>query len=130
MDFQSPNITDLHSFWDLWLGHSPTYLPPTTDSQQLEVNATANQFMNEFAPSYFGEKSLNNLDVDSWLTESWEVARDYVYKDLKSGEIPSATYLERGYKVCRERITLAGYRLARILVKVFGEHLLEEQIVN
>lgn len=61
-----------------------------------------------------------HLDTNSWVQESAELARSVVYSlGLDSPDSPaptvSADYRQAMQKIARERIGLAGYRLAAIL---------------
>ncbi len=72
----------------------------------------ATQWMKEFPESSF-KKEIEERDPIVWTNEGKEDAIRYSYNDIQEGVPPSDAYVERGRKVCRKRIAIAGYRLAQ-----------------
>ena len=58
---------------------------------------------------------------DKWSLKSLKLAQQNAYpKTLKRGQLPDATYQGNTFKVAKESIAEAGYRLADLLEALFG----------
>jgi hypothetical protein len=57
--------------------------------------------------------AVTRLDYESWMQESFELARTFVYT-IPAPAVPPE-YEKRAMAVGRERVTLAGLRIAAIL---------------
>jgi hypothetical protein len=94
---------NLHALWDNALG--------ATDSRTAFVNTSASLAATA--------DSVVRLDTDSWVEESVELAKNFVYTIGDDAAISppkiSPEYRSAMKKAARERIALAGYRLAAIL---------------
>jgi hypothetical protein len=95
---------NLHALWDDALGKNDS---------RAELSATAASLT---APA----DSVVRLDTNSWVEESVQLAKDLVYSigpDADGSPVPTVppAYRSALQKVARERIGLAGYRLAAIL---------------
>ena len=73
--------------------------------------------MVEFGKTYFVEE-LKHEDPMEWVIEGYEWAVNAVYSGIKEGEKPSEAYLVEARRVCRVRLALAGYRLAKEFTKI------------
>jgi hypothetical protein len=63
-------------------------------------------------------------DIDKpqteWAAEGFELAKDYVYGwGIEEGGLPSSEYLEQGKRVAWRQLAKGGYRLARLLEKMW-----------
>ncbi len=95
----------LHWFWDSCLGN-------TGLSHTLRV---ATQLQNANA------KMANDLNENDWIKESFDLAKKKLYSSpIGSGNGPflmTPKYEQAAIKISRERVALAGERLAKILNK-------------
>ncbi|MCI0338239.1 MAG: S1/P1 nuclease [Acidobacteria bacterium] len=95
---------NLHSFWDGVIGKGNT---PSTALNAISTlpNAPAS--------------AANDLDVGHWINESFEAAKQTVYKSpIGAGAGPftlNQAYKTTARKLAEKRIALAGARLAKIL---------------
>jgi hypothetical protein len=121
------NVTNLHSFWDGVLGG---YM-----SVKL-VDAVAAK-AGELHPRTEFEKALAVTKFGDWAGESFALARDVVYdggklkgvtrevnvadKGMTTPDLPEK-YDETARDTARQRVALAGYRLADLLNRIFEEH--------
>lgn len=98
----------LHAYWDDLPG------PPWLRGARLEEAAT------RLLAESSGAVSLDSIAV--WLKESRQLAREAAYTGLE-GEVPTlgAGYHERAQKIARQRVTIAGQRLALLLRQLFGK---------
>jgi len=96
--------TKLHAFWDGLLGSDPDLWSVIKIGQGLP------------APN---PQLAGNTNVDQWINESFSLAKSTVYQPpIGGGSGPfviSSTYRTNAVRLARERVALAGARLARIL---------------
>lgn len=111
------NITELHALWDRGVGgfRLPYHRYPLSTSA---INRVAAGIVKQFPPTYFGEK-LQDLKPHDWAMESYLDAKDFAYTTPMHAK-PSAYYMQVGSKIARQRIALAGYRLATVLNKLYS----------
>jgi hypothetical protein len=109
---------NLHSYWDGAGGNFPTELeaPLNQNERQLLAQYAAN-IMQEFPRSQFTQK-LTQLDPQTWATESHQLARTEAHQGIQENTAPNAAYQTKTRRLSRERIALAGYRLAQIVDRV------------
>ncbi len=99
----------LHSFWDGVLG---------TRRDISAIRTLGNGIMNEFPMP-------NNLSADEneWIRESFDLGRTVAYTltPTTPNTKPAITpeYFQKTQKVARERVALAGYRMAALLNERF-----------
>jgi hypothetical protein len=91
---------NLHAFWDNVVSR---------DRDMAAIQTVAKGLL-QAAPS---GTAVSNLDFESWFLESFEVSVNVVYK-LEGSKI-TQEYDTRAIQVGRERVSLAGYRLAAVL---------------
>ena len=99
-------IKNLHSYWDDLLG---------TNETQQAVSALAMGLMNTVPP----ENPIDLTEQD-WINESFDLAKTFVYTigaDEPGDPSPQITtaYNTKAMKFARQRMALAGFRLAAIL---------------
>ena len=97
---------NLHSFWDNVLG---------VRNDTAAIEALATQIMTEHP-----KPSMISTNEQVWITQSFNLARDRVYTIQPNTVVPT-TYVSNAQKLARERIALAGYRLARVLNQRFAQ---------
>jgi len=95
---------NLHSFWDGVLGKGPVSTALNAASNLADPPANAS----------------DDLNVDHWIDESFNAAKQTAYKSPPIGAGAGPFTLTQGYKddakaLAKERVALAGARLAKIL---------------
>jgi hypothetical protein len=110
---------NLHSFWDEILEQTS---PNTADLCEGDyLGPIGDSIIKEFP--YAAVKSrLADDKYDVWEKESVDIATTQVYKDVKRYENPSDKYKKKALGIARERLALAGYRLADLFNEVFGNN--------
>jgi hypothetical protein len=98
----------LHSFWDGLLG-----------GEGISINPRPAVTVGRGLPEADAAQA-ENLNVDDWLTESFDLARSTAYKNPPIGFGPGPFTLSQAYRdaareVANRRVALAGARLANIL---------------
>ena len=113
-------LMKFHALWDDGIGMFETVNEfPYSKEMKLKINKFAVNFMKEFPRSYFGEKA-NILDHEQWIQESHDLAVKVAYADIDLFPTLRPEYVVRCRKIVKERITLAGYRLASLLKELFN----------
>ena len=109
---------NLHSYWDAAGG-----LFNFTDVEH-PLNSAGKQRVKQFASNITSlnpESAFPNvadLQPADWVSESHGFARTDSYQDISENGTPSTQYRDHTQAVCRKRLALAGYRLARVIEKV------------
>ena len=100
-------IKNLHAFWD-WGGG---FL-----GDQSTVHALADQAMAAF--TFEQAQGLIEQPVSAWSQESYFIAVSMAYQVEENSE-PDQEYAEAVQQISKERLALAGYRLAHVLNILF-----------
>lgn len=135
---------NLHALWDDGCGYQSELndINPYGEKKEAltkkeikRIKKFCEKLMKEFPKSYFENGPYNHrqLDPDFWALESHKYAIEYGYQGaneinsngykvwLRPNDVPSETYLENGQEIVKERLALAGYRLAEMLNFAFGK---------
>lgn len=109
---------NLHHLWDAAFGiGNKEMVRPLCREDAEWIKKTAN-----FICAAYKQNSLpesQNMTIEDWSKESYQLAINIAYNGIQPGEIPSQDYLKRGEQTAIRQIALAGYRLANILHDVF-----------
>lgn len=103
---------NLHSFWDFGGGLFRGERRPLTAESKARIDTLSAELMKKYPPKSF--RAVNDLNPMHWAEESLEYDKTVVY-NLTEGSTPSDAYVKTAQDVSAHRITLAGYRLARLL---------------
>ena len=106
---------NMHAYWDNLLG---------TDEDPAAIDRLADELIKEQPLASFAD-DLKKTGIRDWALKSAQVCLTTVYDNLDP-EITNVVSLPTGYeeaarKMARKRVTLAGYRLADELKRLFGE---------
>lgn len=122
----------LHLFWDRLVGSQDPLPPPAPDNGTAGAAQTPAGFPPPDIPAELksaiaAAKALptppaslaNKMDETIWVEESFNAARDHVYVPPIGKELGPFTitpkYLDEARAVARDRVALAGVRLANLL---------------
>lgn len=113
------NIRNLHTFWDAAGGAFGFTSPkrPLDQAGKDRLLSLAQDVMKENPADSMPESK--DTDPHTWVMESYNLAREVVYKNIDDGGEPSKAYTDAAQKLSRKRIALAGYRLANVLNDLF-----------
>lgn len=100
-------VKTLHRLWD----SAVEFL--NTDNN---VEKIANQLQTLYPKNQFSKQELKNLQFTDWIKENEKVV-PFIYSTPKYMK-PSLFYYQKGQTIAQRQLTLAGYRLAKILNNV------------
>jgi len=112
----------LHFFWDSVVGNSND----TRDIRKLAIELRNKYPQTELDPK---PENVSPADFATWVQESFELAKTVVYAggQLKSSPhkddapVLPDDYIQEAKKLGDQRVTLAGYRMADIIGKLFPQ---------
>jgi hypothetical protein len=113
-----PRIVRLHSYWDGILDRS---VPRGRAEEQSVYVARLSAAVAQRHPRTTMLPRLRPADYEAWAREGFEMTKASVYPaTVKRGELPGDDYRRRAFTIAQEAIALAGYRLADLLNRMFG----------
>lgn len=105
-------VENLHSFWDFGGGAFTTYNKrPLSGDANRDLANTAKNLIKEFPRDSF--KEVAEADPEKWALESVAINKQ-VY-NLTEGQAVPQNYITWARNLSKQRVTLAGYRLADLL---------------
>ena len=108
---------NLHAYWDDLLG---------TDQNPAAIEKLAEELVKEYPLANFAD-DLKMTNIRDWAEESVQISLKTVYNDLDpkitTFADPPIGYQADARRAARRRVSLAGYRLAEELKRLFGERL-------
>jgi hypothetical protein len=114
-----PYSKNLHAYWDDLLGDDKVVLTSADLKEKVEV------LLSEYPRARFNDEELKQNAVEVWARESFEAAKQTVYRDLDPEVVSYDTlpvvYEAEAQTLGRRRLALAGYRLAEVLNGLFND---------
>lgn len=110
---------DLHAWWDSGLGQFETIQPKFLEGNNPPLEQLALEVVSDYPRSVMEE--IRHTDFRKWADESYTLAKSFAYDGLKEAATPPPAYVERARPIARKRVALAGYRLAALLNRLYGE---------
>lgn len=105
---------NLHSYWDRGLGllrfHGKRL-------RARQVRQMAHDIELRYPPSLF-KQGLKVTGPEKWARESYQLAKTFAYQ---VDESPSLDYINKGQVIVKQRLALAGYRLAALLNRLLKD---------
>lgn len=109
---------NLHWFWDSIIVRNTPNSKNECDAEFLDP--IAESIMKEHPRSAM-QKDIRPGDFEGWIKDSLSLAQSDVFSpDLKRFEMPTDKYKKKAYKLARQRLALAGYRMADMFTSAFG----------
>jgi hypothetical protein len=93
---------------------------PYSEELQNDIHMQADYLTSLYPEDYFGGK-VENLDFNQWVQEGFDIAQEFIYSQVEMFPIMGPEYVIKGKRICQERMTLAGYRLYKLLKIIYGE---------
>ena len=99
--------TNLHAIWDNGLGLFDGEL------NAENMNRLEDEITTLYSPQFFGEE-INDLNPQDWAVEGMKLSTTFVY-NTSENQYPNTEYISTGQQIVKQKIALAGYRLAALL---------------
>lgn len=106
-------VDNLHLYWDSALGLFARVERPLNPAGRRYIHYLADWIIAAHPRSRLPQ--LQQKDPRQWTEEGHQLALEYAYDGLQEGWKPSRPYLSQGRWIVRQRLALAGYRLADLL---------------
>ena len=118
--YNDPRIDNLHYIWDAM------FMPRSADIG-TNLSPTKYQTIEKWSKSIQAEYPFETLrpqiekndNQKSWANESLSIAQSFAYTGIVEGSELPQVYQDKGRQICRERVALAGYRLAITLDMIY-----------
>jgi hypothetical protein len=112
---------NLHALWDSGcdINKKDRYQRPLSEDDAEQIRNIAQQIMATYLIDGFS--SYDDADPAIWSEEAYRIATEVAHQDISYDGEPSAEYLRRGEEASLRQIALAGYRLAKMLEKIYSE---------
>lgn len=113
--------THLHKIYDdafNTFDYSSLHYPYSEDLQKT-IHSQADYLTSLYPEDYFGS-AVKNLDFSQWAEEGYDIAKNFIYSQVELFPVMGPEYVLTAKKICQERMTLAGYRLIRLIKAVFS----------
>ena len=110
----------LHFYWDSGAGRFAGFEElkrPLDPASRARLLAAAEELMKTFPADSMPE--WKNTEPLAWVEESNRLAREFAYVRIREGEAPSPEYAREAQRIVGQRVTLAGYRMAEVLNRLF-----------
>lgn len=107
---------NLHSYWDAAGGFFAfrDVGRPLTNSRRETLQRYATR-LTELHPKATMLNESNRLSPTAWAGEGLAIAKSDVYVGIVEDSVPDNNYEEKTRRISARRMTLAGYRLAKVL---------------
>lgn len=120
-----PHAKNLHALWDagfyFYIKHDDSNHKKRRRALRYpQIRNVASSLQRKY-PRKSVQSSLQVTDPKAWAKESYSIARRFAYS-TPLNKRPSMAYERKGKEITQRRITLAGYRLAKLLNTIFSSH--------
>jgi hypothetical protein len=110
---------NLHKYWDNGMERFPRMGPDFAPPPMAEIGPAAQQARQAYPDSSPDWRAGGAEDFQAWAMEGSEIAKRYAYRGVARGKVPSARYEEQSFGIAEAQIARAGYRLARLLNRIW-----------
>ncbi len=112
---------NLHSYWDAAGGlfDFSEVKRPLDGAGKERIKQLAQKIMAAHPANSL--PALNDLQAGAWAEESYQLAKSEAYQNIEENGTPDNAYTAKTQSICEKRLALAGYRLAALLNKLFGQ---------
>ena len=110
---------NLHYIWDDLMQQGAEVFPPLSQAQYQNITSFASRLISNHSYDDYRKKVETNTTFMDWAMESHRYVTDFVYEGIKFGEMLPDWYLAKGRTIVNERLILAGYRLANLIVNIY-----------
>lgn len=109
---------NLHSVWDSVIyEYTATPRMPFNANDWTTLGNEAEGILKKYPEP---NSEWQNIDVDKWTQESFQVSKDAVYPTVEPNVPLSQAYITKAQGAIEKQIALGGLRLAYVLEHIFG----------
>jgi hypothetical protein len=92
---------------------------PLSNADWSWYTTTAANLSNDYPVN---SSSILSEDYMGWATESYDIAKNYVYPGFTTGQVPSTNYDDLAKPILEQNMMLAGARLANLIEVIYGNN--------
>jgi len=116
-----PNVSgasNLHAVWDSVLYEYTAYpnLPLSSSDYSWYTSTAATQYKNYPISS----SKIHSSNFNYWAQEGLQISQDYVYAGFVEGQVPSATYQNKGEQKLFSQMNYGARRLASLVEDLYA----------
>jgi hypothetical protein len=117
---EGQRIDNLHAYWDEAAGlfNFDRFDCQLDSSRQKRIQKYADEIRSAYPPTQ--QQDWKGGDPGHWVEESYDLAKTVAYT-TPEGQPLTHAYTIKVQSIVRQRIALAGYRLAELLNEIFGK---------
>jgi len=113
-------VENLHALWDsAVLSYPNDWQQPLSNEDLANVEKAATEIRNTFTR---GRLFLTSKDPAHWAKESNDACTSFVYQGVQIDSWPNDQYIHIGQMLAKQRLAYAGYRLADLLMEIWGNN--------
>lgn len=83
------------------------------------IASLARNIQGAYPKEYFGA-AVNDLTFNTWTMESYDAAVQHIYSFVLKNNKATPEWTLQIFELCRQRIALAGYRLAKLIPTIYA----------
>lgn len=117
--YDTASWNNLHFVWDHLFDQGTEVFSPLTEAQYSEISGFASKIMAEFTYESLQDQIEGSSQPEDWAKEGYELCKNFVYVGIVENEKLPSDYEEKAKDIVRERLALAGYRLANRLTAIY-----------
>lgn len=122
--YQNWRWNNLHFIWDHLFDQGESELnSPLSQKKSDYLTQFSEGIMREHSYEDLKEKIEENDTPEKWNDEGFDIVSNFVYKGIVEKQELPQEYIAEGRQIVVERLALAGYRLADLMVKIYKEFL-------
>lgn len=113
-------MDNLHFIWDEMFEDISTSIRSNLNKEQYAfIEKLSKGIQQDYPYDSLKDQIAKNKDQKSWGLESFDIGRTFAYSGLTEGAALPQDYMTQGWKICRQRVALAGYRLGITLDNIY-----------
>jgi len=114
-------IGNLHKFFDSGADSLPNdFTRPLNESSMDLLTKISLGIMKEYPNKVLPDIGVqNNTDFETWILESANIAKDFIYKNIEYMGKISDDYKAKSFAIVKQRIAQGGFRLARLIEEIY-----------
>lgn len=118
--YNNTGMDNLHFIWDEMFEDIKESIRTNLPKEKyLFIKSKADEIIKEHPFEGLWSQINSNATVEHWSNESFDIAKNFAYTGITEGKTISESYIKEGWKICRIRVALAGYRLGMSISNIY-----------